>query len=85
MCIGLYRYVQTNLLVSLSSSGLSSGSIEWSLFINTAPPPNDFFPPEVLNLNVSPPALNKSELDGILTIGDFYGRANDDGTQILFI
>ncbi|WP_347925527.1 DsrE/DsrF/DrsH-like family protein [Pontimicrobium sp. SW4] len=25
------------------------------------------------------------ELDGILTIGDFYNRANEDGTQILFI
>lgn len=25
------------------------------------------------------------DLDGILTIGDFYNRANEDGTQILFI
>ena len=25
------------------------------------------------------------ELDGILTIGDFYNRANEDGTQLLFI
>jgi len=25
------------------------------------------------------------ELDGILTIGDFYGRAEEDGTQIVFI
>ena len=25
------------------------------------------------------------ELEGILTIGDFYNRANQDGTQILFI
>ena len=25
------------------------------------------------------------ELDGILTIGDFYNRANEDGTQMLFI
>lgn len=25
------------------------------------------------------------DLDGILTIGDFYSRANDDNTQILFI
>ena len=25
------------------------------------------------------------ELDGILTIGDFYGRANEEGTHLLFI
>ena len=25
------------------------------------------------------------DLDGVLTIGDFYGRAEGDGTQILFI
>ena len=25
------------------------------------------------------------ELDGILTIGDFYGRADEDGTHIVFI
>ena len=25
------------------------------------------------------------DLDGVLTIGDFYGRANEEGTQILFI
>ena len=25
------------------------------------------------------------DLDGILTIGDFYNRANGDGTQIVFI
>ncbi len=25
------------------------------------------------------------ELDGILTIGDFYNRANEDGTHLLFI
>ena len=25
------------------------------------------------------------DLDGILTIGDFYNRANEEGTQILFI
>jgi peroxiredoxin family protein len=25
------------------------------------------------------------DLDGILTIGDFYNRANEDGTQMLFI
>jgi len=25
------------------------------------------------------------ELDGILTIGDFYNRANEEGTQMLFI
>lgn len=25
------------------------------------------------------------DLDGILTVGDFYGRAKGDGTQILFI
>ncbi len=25
------------------------------------------------------------DLDGILTVGDFYNRANEDGTQMLFI
>ena len=25
------------------------------------------------------------DLDGILTIGDFYGRADQEGTQLLFI
>ena len=25
------------------------------------------------------------DLNGILTIGDFYNRANEDGTQMLFI
>lgn len=25
------------------------------------------------------------ELDGVLTVGDFYNRADIDGTQIIFI